>query len=56
MVAILLVSRSPRALFPGIYEDPGKIAFGVIAIFAMLLVLSAGHVALWFLDRADARG
>jgi signal transduction histidine kinase len=41
VVAILLVSRSPRALFLGIYEDRGKIAFGVIAIFAMLLVLSA---------------
>lgn len=41
LVAILLVSRSPRALFLGIYEDRGKIASGVIAIFAMLLVLSA---------------
>jgi len=41
VVAILLVSRSPRALFLGIYEDRGKIAFGVTAIFAMLLVLSA---------------
>lgn len=41
IVAILLVSRSPRALFLGIYEDRGKIAFGIIAIFAILLVLSA---------------
>lgn len=41
IVGILLVSRSPRALFLGVYEDRGKIAFGVIAIFAMLLVLSA---------------
>ncbi|WP_395396901.1 HAMP domain-containing sensor histidine kinase [Novosphingobium sp. BL-8A] len=41
VVGVLLVSRSPRALFLGVYEDRGKIALGVIAIFAMLLVLSA---------------
>jgi signal transduction histidine kinase len=37
----LLVSRSPRALFRGIYEDRGKIAFGVGIIFVMLVGLSA---------------
>lgn len=41
VVGVLLVSRSPRALFLGIYEDRGKIALGVTAIFAMLLMLSA---------------
>lgn len=39
--AVILVSRSPRALFKGMYEDRGKIIFGVIAIFLMLVVLSA---------------
>lgn len=37
----LLVSRSPRALFRGIYEDRGKIAFGVLAIFGLLVLVSA---------------
>jgi signal transduction histidine kinase len=41
VVGVLLVSRSPRALFLGIYEDRGKIAFGVVVIFALLLVLCA---------------
>ena len=41
VVGVLLLSRSPRALFLGLYEDRGKIALGVAAIFAMLLVLSA---------------
>ena len=36
----LLLSRSPRALFRGIYQDRGKIAIGVLAIFASLVVLS----------------
>lgn len=40
-VAVLLVSRSPRALFRGMWEDRGKIAAGVVAIFAALLVLTA---------------
>lgn len=39
--AVLLVSRSPRALFRGIYEDRGKIFLGVVAIFLSLIVLSA---------------
>ncbi|MBO9519097.1 MAG: HAMP domain-containing histidine kinase [Porphyrobacter sp.] len=41
VVGVLLVSRSPRALFRGIYEDRGKIAFGVIAIFGLLIMVSA---------------
>jgi signal transduction histidine kinase len=40
MVAVLLLSRSPRALFRGLYEDRGKILFGIAAIFAALVVLS----------------
>ena len=40
VVGVLLLSRSPRALFRGIYEDRGKIAFGVVAIFGVLVVLS----------------
>ncbi|MBB6124907.1 sensor histidine kinase [Sphingobium subterraneum] len=39
--AVVLVSRSPRALFRGIYEDRGKIILGVVAIFLLLIVLSA---------------
>lgn len=39
--AVILVSRSPRALFKGMYEDRGKIALGVVAIFLLLIVLSA---------------
>lgn len=39
--AAILVSRSPRALFKGVYEDRGKIAVGVIVIFMLLLILSA---------------
>ncbi|MGH6745106.1 signal transduction histidine kinase [Novosphingobium sp. PhB55] len=41
VAGVLLLSRSPRALALGIYEDRGKIALGVAAIFAMLLMLSA---------------
>jgi signal transduction histidine kinase len=40
VVAVLLLSRSPRALFRGLYEDRGKILFGIGAIFATLVVLS----------------
>ncbi len=39
-VGVLLVSRSPRALFRGMYEDRGKIALGVLLIFAALVALS----------------
>ena len=36
----LLLSRSPRALFRGLYEDRGKIIFGASLIFLILVVLS----------------
>ena len=41
VVGVVLVSRSPRALLRGIYEDRGKIAIGVIGIFILLVGLSA---------------
>jgi len=41
VVGVVLVSRSPRALFRGMWEDRGKIALGVAAIFSLLLVLTA---------------
>jgi signal transduction histidine kinase len=41
IMGAVLVSRSPRSLFKGIYEDGGKIALGVILIFGTLVVLSA---------------
>lgn len=37
---VLLMSRSPRALFRGIYEDRGKMALGAAVIFGVLIVLS----------------
>lgn len=40
VVGVLLLSRSARALFVGLYEDRGKIAFGVLAILGTLVVLS----------------
>jgi len=40
VVGVLLLSRSARALFKGIYADRGKIAFGIVAIFGVLVVLS----------------
>jgi signal transduction histidine kinase len=40
VVGVLLLSRSARALFKGLYADRGKIALGVIAIFGALVVLS----------------
>ncbi|WP_426265352.1 HAMP domain-containing sensor histidine kinase [Sphingomonas sp. PWP1-2] len=40
VIGILLLSRSPRALFAGIYADRGKILFGVALIFGALVVLS----------------
>lgn len=44
VVGVVLVSRSPSALFRGMWEDWGKIAFGVGAIF-VLLVMIAGVLA-----------
>jgi signal transduction histidine kinase len=40
VAGVLLVSRSPRALFRGLYEDRGKIALGIGIIFAVLIALS----------------
>ncbi|WP_076072940.1 HAMP domain-containing sensor histidine kinase [Sphingomonas montana] len=40
VVGVLLLSRAPRSLFVGIDADRGKIAFGVAAIFATLVILS----------------
>ena len=40
VVGALVVSRSPRALFRGIYEDRGKIALAVGGIFVLLIVLA----------------
>jgi len=40
VIGILMLSRSPRGLFLGIYQDRGKIAFGVVGIFVTLLLLA----------------
>ena len=40
VIGVLLLSRSPRELFAGLYEDRGKITLGVVLIFGMLVVLS----------------
>lgn len=40
VVAVVLLSRSPRALFRGLYEDRGKILLGVGLIFGTLVVLT----------------
>ncbi len=41
VVGVILLSRSARALFRGLYEDRGKILLGIAAIFAALLFLTA---------------
>ncbi len=40
VVGVLLLSRSARSLFKGLYEDRGKIAVGIAAILIVLIVLS----------------
>ena len=40
VVGVLLLSRSPRALFRGLYEDRAKFIFGAGAILLSLIVLS----------------
>lgn len=40
VVGVVLLSRSARSLFKGLYEDRGKIAIGIAAIFLALIVLS----------------
>jgi signal transduction histidine kinase len=41
IVGVVLVSRSPRALFRGMWEDRGKIAAGTGTIFLLLVVMTA---------------
>ena len=40
VVGVVMLSRSPRGLFVGIYQDRGKIALGIGLIFTMLLILA----------------
>jgi signal transduction histidine kinase len=40
VIGLLMLSRSPRGLFLGIYQDRGKIALGVALIFLTLLFLA----------------
>jgi signal transduction histidine kinase len=40
VIGVLMLSRSPRGLFVGIYQDRGKIAVGVALIFLTLVVLA----------------
>ncbi|MDP5280755.1 HAMP domain-containing sensor histidine kinase [Sphingomonas sp. DG1-23] len=40
VVGALLLSRSPRALFRGLYDDRGKILLGIGLIFVVLLLLT----------------
>ncbi len=40
VVGVLLLSRSPRALFRGLYEDRLKIGLGIGVIFCLLVVLA----------------
>jgi signal transduction histidine kinase len=40
VVGAVMLSRSPRGLFVGIYQDGGKIALGVVLIFTTLLLLA----------------
>ncbi|MCT8003035.1 HAMP domain-containing histidine kinase [Sphingomonas sanguinis] len=49
VVGVLLLSRSARSLFVGLYQDWGKIVIGVLAILGTLILLSG------VLSRAIAR-
>jgi len=40
VIGVLMLSRSPRGLFVGIYQDRGKIAVGIGLIFITLLLLA----------------
>lgn len=40
VVGVILLSRSPRALFRGMYEDRGKIAAGTATIFLFLVAIT----------------
>lgn len=41
VAGVLMLSRSPRALFKGLYQDRAKILLGVAAIFVALLGITA---------------
>jgi len=41
VVGAILLSRSPRSLFRGLYDDRGKIIVGIVVIFGLLLVMTA---------------
>ncbi len=41
VVGVVLVSRSPSALFRGMWEDWGKIMLGVVVILGLLVVVAA---------------
>ena len=41
VLGVILVSRSPSALFRGMWEDWGKIAVGAGAIFVLILIIAA---------------
>ena len=49
VVGAVMLSRSPRGLFVGIWQDRGKIALGIAMILAVLVVLAT------FLSRGIAR-
>jgi signal transduction histidine kinase len=40
VIGAVMLSRSPRGLFVGIYQDRGKIALGVLLILLTLIILS----------------
>ena len=40
VIGVVLLSRSPRGLFLGLYQDRGKILVGIVLIFIVLLVLA----------------
>jgi signal transduction histidine kinase len=40
LIGVVMLSRSPRGLFVGIYQDRGKIALGIFLIFVTLVVLA----------------
>lgn len=40
-IGAILITRSPRALFRGLYEDRGKILLGIAVIFGLLIIITA---------------
>ncbi|WP_296718554.1 HAMP domain-containing sensor histidine kinase [Erythrobacter sp.] len=40
VVGVVLLSRSARNLFKGLYADRGKIVLGIVGIFGLLIILS----------------